>query len=84
MGWTSPVLPYRHNAPIISNASNYYNYTAIGSPSSVLPVMSDVAVLLGGNVTETEGTTATEESWIGFLAPRGALVGSCGLVTWRI
>jgi SP family facilitated glucose transporter-like MFS transporter 8 len=76
MGWTSPALPYLHKAPIISNASNYYNYTAIGSPSSVLPVMSDVAVLLGGNVTETEGLTTTEESWIGSLAPLGALVGA--------
>jgi len=76
MGWTSPALPYLHKAPIISNVSDYYNYTAIGSPSSVLPVMSDVDVLLGGTVTETEGLTTTEESWISSLAPLGALVGA--------
>jgi MFS family permease len=76
MGWTSPALPYLHKAPVISKASDYYNYTAIGSPSSVLPVMSDVAVLLDGNVTETEGMTTTEVSWIGSLAPLGALVGA--------
>ena len=76
MGWTSPALPYLHKAPVISNASDYYNYTAIGSPCSVLPFVSDVAVFLGGNVTETEGTTRTEESWISSLAPLGALVGT--------
>ena len=76
MGWTSPALPYLHKAPFISNASDYYNYTAIGSPSSDLPVMIDVAVLLGGNVTQTDGMTTTEESWISSLAPLGALVGA--------
>ena len=76
MGWTSPALPYLHKAPVISNASDYYNYTAIGSPSSALPVLSDVAVFLGGNVTDTEGMTTTEESWISSLAPLGALVGA--------
>ena len=76
MGWTSPALPYLHKAPVISNASDYYNYTAIGSPSSALPVLSDVAVFLGANVTDTEGMTTTEESWISSLAPLGALVGA--------
>jgi SP family facilitated glucose transporter-like MFS transporter 8 len=76
MGWTSPALPYLHKAPVISNASDYYNYTAIGSPSSVLPVKSDVAIILDGNVTETEGMSTTEVSWIGSLAPLGALVGA--------
>ena len=76
MGWTSPALPYLHKAPVISNASDYYNYTAIGSPSSSLPVVSDVAVFHGGNVTETEGMTTMEESWISSLAPLGALVGA--------
>ena len=76
MGWTAPALPYLHKAPLISNASDNYNYTVIGSPSSALPVLSDVAVLLGGNVTETEGMTNTEESWISSLAPLGALVGA--------
>jgi MFS family permease len=76
MGWTSPALPYLHKAPGISNASDYYKYNAIGSPSSVLPNLSDVAVFLGGNVTETEGISTTEESWISSLAPLGALVGA--------
>jgi len=76
MGWTSPALPYLHKAPVISNASDYYNYTGIGSPSLVLPNLSDVAGFLGGNVIETEGMTTTEESWISSLAPLGALVGS--------
>jgi len=76
MGWTSPALPYLHKTPVISNASDYYNYTVIGSPSSSLPELSDVAVFLGGNVTETEGMTTTEESWISSLAPLGALVGA--------
>ena len=76
MGWTSPALPYLHKAPVISNASDYYNYTAIRSPCSVLPFVSDVAVFRCGNVTETEGTTRTEESWISSLAPLGALVGT--------
>jgi hypothetical protein len=53
IGWTCPPLPYLHKAPVISNASDYYNYTAIGSSSSSLPELSD-AVFLGGNVTETE------------------------------
>jgi len=76
MGWTSPALPYLHKAPVICNASDYYNYTAIGSPSSSLPVQSNVAVFLGANVTDTEGMTTTEESWISSLAPLGALVGA--------
>ena len=76
MGWTSPALPYLHKTSVISNASDYYNYTAIGSPSSSLPELSDVAVFLGGNVTEIEGLTTTEESWISSLAPLGALVGA--------
>jgi SP family facilitated glucose transporter-like MFS transporter 8 len=76
MGWTSPSLPYLHKAPPISNASDYYNYTGIGSASFVLPNLSDVAVFLGGNVTETEGISTTEESWISSLAPLGALVGA--------
>ena len=76
MGWTSPALPYLHKAPVISNASDYYNYTAIGSPSSVLPFVSDVVVFRCGNVTEIEGTTRTEESWISSLASLGALVGT--------
>ena len=32
-------------------------------------------MFLGGNVTETEGMTTTEESWISSLAPLSALVG---------
>jgi len=76
MGWTSPALPYLHKTPLVSNASDFYNYTAIGSPFSAVPNLSDVVVFLGGNVTETEGMTTTEESWISSLAPLGALVGA--------
>jgi MFS family permease len=76
IGWTSPALPYLHKAPVISNASDNYNYTVIGSPSSALPVLSNVAVFLGQNGTETEGMTTTEESWISSMAPLGALVGA--------
>jgi MFS family permease len=76
MGWTSPSLPYLHKAPAISNASDYYNYTAFGNSSSFLPKLSDVAVFLGRNVTETEGMTTAEESWISSLEPLGALVGA--------
>ena len=76
MGWTSPALPYLHKAPVVSNATDYYNYTAIGSHFSAVPNLSDVAVFLGGNVTEIEGMTKTEESWISSLAPLGALVGA--------
>ena len=60
MGWTSPALPYLHKTPVLSNASDYYNYTRIRSPSSFLPEMSDIAVFIGENVTETEGMTTTE------------------------
>jgi MFS family permease len=76
MGWTSPALPYLHKTPVIANASDSYNYTVIGSPSSALPVLSDFAVFLGGTVTDSEGLTTTEESWISSLAPLGALVGA--------
>ena len=76
MGWTSPALPYLHKAPDISKGSSNFNYSVIGSPSSALPVQSDVAVFLGGNGTETEGLTTAEESWVGSLAPLGALLGA--------
>jgi MFS family permease len=76
MGWTSPALPYLHKAPVVSNASDYYNYTGIGSASSSLPQLRDSAVFLGVNEIETEGMTTAEESWISSLAPLGALVGA--------
>jgi hypothetical protein len=76
MEWTSPALPYLHKAPVTSNASEYYKYTGIKSPSSALPKLSNIAVFLGGNVIQTEEMSITEKSWISFLAPLGALVGA--------
>jgi MFS family permease len=76
MGWTSPALPYLHKAPVISNASDYYSDTVVGIHSSAVPVLTNVSVFLGGNGTDAEGMTTTEESWISSLAPLGALVGT--------
>jgi MFS family permease len=76
MGWTSHALPYLQKLPHIVNNSDAYNYTVIGSSSSVLGNISGVDMFLGKNETATDVVTAAEASWIASLAPLGALVGA--------
>jgi MFS family permease len=76
MGWTSQALPHLQEATNIVEGSDIYNYTAIGSSSAPLQNLSDKYAFLVKNGTVTEGVTGVEQSWIGSLAPLGALVGS--------
>jgi MFS family permease len=69
MGWTSNALPYLQEPHLVSK-SDAYNYTAIGSSSSLLGNISGV------DGTATEGLTTAQASWIASLAPLGALVGA--------
>jgi MFS family permease len=76
MGWTSQALPYLQKPTDIVKGSDVYNYTVVGSSSASLRNLSDVSVFLDTNGTVIEGVTRVEESWIGSLAPLGALVGA--------
>jgi MFS family permease len=75
MGWTSHALPYLQKPTNIINGSDVFSYTVADS-SAVLPNFSDVSVFVDNNGTVIEGVTDLEGSWIGSLAPLGALVGA--------